>query len=126
MVLNKLVLAILALGISHSVFAKTVHKCVLNGSITYQSRPCPGTVEANPQQKMQQKLAQKTATQNIKMKELAKLNQAQAQSHKYSQQQHLQQRSSNGTSNEIAETVEGKKKGLAIAQDAYQQTKNRS
>jgi hypothetical protein len=45
--------------------------------------------------------------------------------HQYSQQQHLQRHSGNGTSNEIPDTVEGKKKSLAIAQEAYKQTKNR-
>lgn len=124
--MKKIVLLGLGLLLSQGIFAKNVHKCVVNGSVTYQSRPCAGTVERNPQQQMQQKLVQRTATQNAKMRELEKLNQAQTAPepvHQYSQSQHLQRRSDNGTSNQIPDTVEGKKRSLAIAQDAYQKTK---
>ena len=123
--MNKIVLLGLGLLLSQGIFAKNVHKCVVNGSVTYQSRPCAGTIERNPQQQMQQKLVQRTVTQNAKMRELEKLNQAQAQPvHQYSQAQHLQRHSDNGTKNQIPDTVEGKKRSLAIAQDAYQKAKN--
>ena len=124
--MKKIVLIGLGLAFSHNVFANNVHKCIVNGSVTYQSRPCAGSIALNPQQQMQQKLVQKTANQNAKMKELEKLNQTQAQSApRYSQSQHLQRHSQNGTTNQIPDTIDGKKKGLAIAQDAYEKTKNR-
>lgn len=118
--MKKVLLVILALGISHHVFAKDVHKCVVKGSVTYQSRPCAGTAAVNPQQQLQQKLTQRTANQTSIQQQ-----KTQSEMHQYSQQQHLQRHSGNGTSNEIPDTVEGKKKSLAIAQEAYKQTKNR-
>ncbi len=124
--MKNIILLGLGLIFSQSVVAKDVHKCIVNGSVTYQSRPCVGTITRNPQQQMQQKLVQKTATQNAKMKELEKLNQSQAQPvHQYSQAQHLQRHSDNGTKNQIPDTVDGKKKSLALAQEAYQKTKDR-
>ena len=124
--MKKILFIGLSLAFSHSVFAKDVHKCIVNGSVTYQSRPCAGAITPNQKQQMQQKLVQRTASQNAKTRELQKLNQAQAQPvHQYSQSQHLQRRSDNGTSNQIPDSVEGKKKSLALAQDAYQKTKNR-
>ncbi|KAF1025353.1 MAG: hypothetical protein GAK29_01967 [Acinetobacter bereziniae] len=117
--MKKVVLVILALGFSHHALAKEVYKCVVKGSVTYQSRPCAGTATVNPQQQLQQKLTQRTATQNSQQVR------SQPEMHKYSQQQHLQRHSSNGTINEIPDTVEGKKKSLAIAQAAYQSAKDR-
>lgn len=119
-VVKKVVLVVLAIGFSHHVLAKEVHKCVVKGSVTYQSRPCAGMAVPNPQQQLQQKLTQRTATQNSQQNV-----KSQPEMHKYSQQQHLQRHSSNGTSNEIPDTVEGKKKSLAIAQAAYQSAKDR-
>ena len=106
------------LGISVTAEASEVYKCVNKGTVTYQARPCAGKVIPNPQQQYQKMLSQRTANQDAKQK-------APDVSSRYSQQQHLQRKSGNGTSNEIADTVEGKKTSMAIAQDAYQMTKNR-
>ncbi|RKG38543.1 DUF4124 domain-containing protein [Acinetobacter rongchengensis] len=106
------------LGITITAEAGDVHKCVNKGTVTYQSRPCAGKVIPNPQQQYQKQLTQRTANQDVKQK-------APDVSSRYSQQQHLQRKSGNGTSNEIPDTVEGKKKSMAIAQDAYKMTKDR-
>ena len=107
------------LGISVTAEASEVYKCVNKGTVTYQARPCAGKVIPNPQQQYQKQLTQRTANQDVKQQ------QAPAVSSRYSQQQHLQRKSGNGTSNEIPDTVEGKKKSMAIAQDAYKMTKDR-
>lgn len=106
------------LGITVTAEASDVHKCVNKGTVTYQSRPCAGKIIPNPQQQYQKQLTQRKANQDAKQ-------QAPDVSSRYSQQQHLQRKSGNGTSNEIPDTVEGKKKSMAIAQDAYKMTKDR-
>ncbi|OTG66579.1 DUF4124 domain-containing protein [Acinetobacter silvestris] len=98
----------LFLGVSTIAQADSVYKCENKGTITYQSRPCPSAIiKPNLHKQIQEK----------------KQNQFEAEH--YSQQKHLQHSSSNGTSNEIADTEAGKKKSLAIAQEAYRMTKNR-
>ena len=79
-------------------WAKEVHKCTINGAVSYQSRPCPnGTAD----KAFQPQTIRKTQPQ-------------------------VQPRpASNGTTNEIPDTVEGKKRSMAIAQEAYQMTKER-
>lgn len=120
--MKKLFILFFALGVSQHVLAKDVHKCENNGSVTYQTRPCAGAIRPSQQLEMQKKLAQKTANQNAKMQQIVQASQSEQL---YSQQQHLQRKTENRTSNEIADTVEGKKKSLAIAQEAYKMTKNR-
>nr|WP_227560810.1 hypothetical protein [Acinetobacter bereziniae] len=77
--MKKVVLVVLAIGFSHHVLAKEVHKCVVKGSVTYQSRPCAGMAVPNPQQQLQQKLTQRTATQNSQQNV-----KSQPEMHKYS------------------------------------------
>lgn len=87
------------LGIPFLTQAGTVYKCNNKGATVYQSKPCPGaTVDANFQREQRIQNQSNSA---------------------------YQQRTTNGTSNEIAETAEGKKRSLAIAQEAYRITKER-
>lgn len=116
--MKKSVMFFLFFGVSAIVQAGGVYKCENKGTVIYQSRPCPGAAIApNPQQQMQQQ----KHIQEQKQNQQHNLPEAKH----YSQQQHLQHRSSNGTSNEIPDTEAGKKKSLAIAQEAYRMTQNR-
>lgn len=91
---------LILLGMPCLAQAGAVYKCNLKGSIIYQSKPCPGaTADANFQQEQRRLYGQTRASSQPKAK--------------------------NGTTNEIADTDEGKKKSLAIAQDAYKMTKER-
>ena len=79
--------------------AGAVYKCNIKGSVIYQSKPCSGaTADARFQQ--EQRLYSRTAASSPP-------------------------KAKNGASNEIPDTEEGKKKSLAIAQEAYQSAKER-
>lgn len=118
--MKKAGLLILAMVMTQVSFAKEVHKCVVKGSVTYQARPCAGSIPQSQQLQLQKKLSEKTVNQHIQ--KTVKVPSADSQ---YSQQQHLQRHVGNRTSNEIPDTAEGKKRSLALAQDAYNKTKNR-
>lgn len=111
----------LCLGMSVSAHAGNVYKCNQNGSTVYQSRPCPGTTADTAFQKQNgYNNSQTTISRQYQ----------QAQRQQVEKQQNVQQQTkqavtNNGTGNTIPDTAEGKKKSLAIAQEAYQQTKNR-
>ncbi len=88
---------LLLLGMPFLAHAGAVYKCNIKGSVIYQSKPCPGATADARFQKEQRLYGHVSAPSQPKAK--------------------------NGTSNEIPETEEGKKKGLAIAQEAYKTTK---
>ncbi|QXW24928.1 hypothetical protein KXJ74_11215 [Acinetobacter johnsonii] len=90
---------LILLGMPCLAQAGAVYKCNLKGSIIYQSKPCPG-VTADTNFQKEQRLYGQTRTSS-------------------------QPKAKNGTTNEIADTEDGKKKSLAIAQDAYKMTKER-
>lgn len=117
--MKKAGLLVLAIVMTQITFAKEVHKCVVNGSVTYQSRPCAGSIPQSQQLQLQKKLSERTVNQHVQ-----KIVKPSVDS-QYSQSQHLQRSAGNGTSNEIPDTVEGKKRSLALAQDAYNKSKNR-
>jgi len=108
------------IGISHSVFAKDVHKCTVNGAVIYQAKPCAGTIKPSKQLQMQRKLAERTASQNAKMGAFVH-NQTDSQ---FTTQQNSKRLVGNGTTNTILDTVEEKKKNLVNSDDVYRMTKN--
>lgn len=86
-------LAILILGVPCFAQAGAVYKCNVKGSTVYQAKPCPvGTADVQFQREQRPRNYSVPAPK---------------------------QKAANGTSNEIPDTVEGKKKSLAIAQEAY-------
>ena len=88
-------LAILILGIPCLAQAGAVYKCNVKGSTVYQAKPCPvGTTDVQFQREQRPR--------NYSIPTPAPKPKA-----------------ANGTSNEIPDTEEGKKKSLAIAQEAY-------
>ena len=117
---NMWVLA-LCLGMSVSAHAGNVYKCNQKGSTVYQSKPCLGaTMDEAFQKQNGYNNSQTTISRQYQ----------QAQRQQVEKQQNVQQQTkqtiaNNGTSNTISDTAEGKKKSLAIAQEEYQQTKNR-
>ena len=109
----------LCLGMSVSAHAGNVYKCNQNGSTVYQSRPCPG-VTTDAAFKKQNDNSQTTISRQYQQAQRQQIEKQQN-----AQQQTKQAIANNGTSNQIPDTAEGKKQSLAIAQEAYQQTKNR-
>ncbi|MCG2607529.1 hypothetical protein LZZ98_03015 [Acinetobacter sp. SM34] len=95
---NHLAIAVL-LGIPLFTHAGNVYKCNQNGATVYQSKPCPG----------------KTADADFQRENRVQIKSNQA----------YPQPAKNGTTNEIPDTMDGKKKSLAIAQEAYRMTKDR-
>jgi hypothetical protein len=102
--MKRILTLIMALGLGSPVFAQDIYKCTSSGETGYQSKPCKEKGELISG--LRHHKTQSPATAYTLADE--------------------QQEAESYTSNAVPDTVEGKKKSLAIAQDAYRMTKERN
>ena len=90
---------IFLIAMTNMGFAGDIYKCTINGAVVYQAKPCKGVGN--------------------------KLDIPQAYNPKGNHNSNASKKNTQVEANTVQESDAAKKAGLAIAQEAYQMTKNR-
>ncbi|ESK53986.1 hypothetical protein [Acinetobacter tjernbergiae] len=93
------VVLIFLIAMTNTAFAGDIYKCTINGAVLYQAKPCKGVGN--------------------------KLDIPQAYNPKDGRNSSASKKNTQVEANTVQESDAAKKAGLAIAQEAYQMTKNR-